>query len=488
LAVSDPVSEGIRVGISPVVTPTIAVSGLRAALFAWLHARAHGGTLVLCVADAQGPRIRDELTSLLLEHLRWIGIDWQEGPDVGGPYAPYLTSRRAERYRDAARRLLEAGIAFRCFCTPEEIEDRAQTEKRRRAAKQPKSHRCSTLSASEAERRARAGARTFLRLRGDACGRVACEDAIRGRIFVEPRAEAFLVDPDGAPFDGFASALDDVEMKIDVAFRDDESLHETAVRIRVARELGLTMPRIAHVPEVLGTDGERFGKRHGAATAQSFRRLGYHPRAVANYLVGLSWRSPSGERFDPSALYGEFSRAPIRPEPATFDFKTLNRLSNETIREESPDFLLDRVYPYLLEGGFVDESGDRARLRQVVAVCRDHLSCLSEIVKFADIFFGETYIEPKDRKLLKREASRDILMAFRERLQHVSRLDSEALRRALADVQRQTRATRDTVHLTVRVALTGQTEGPDVAEVAPVLGARACAEKVDRALQLAHQS
>ena len=278
-------------------------------------------------------------------------------------------------------------------------------------------------------------------------------------------------------------------MRIDVSIRDDESLSETAVQIRVTRALGLSMPRIAHVPEIVGIDGARFGKRHGAATAQSFRRLGYHPRALANFLVGLSWSHPDGlERFDPATLDRDFARSPIRREPAVFDFKVLNRISAETIREESPDFLLDRVYPYLLEGGFIDEGGDRARLRQVVAVCREHLSCLSEIVKYADIFFGETFIEPKERKLLKRESSRQILVAFRERVVRMTDLDAEGFRRTIAEVQRETRATRESVLLTLRLALTGQNVGPDVSEVAPVLGARACAEKVERALHLAHQA
>ncbi len=476
--------EGLRVGFSPVVSPPLGVSGLRAALFAWLHARAQGGTLVLRIADAQGPRVRDELTSLLLESLRWIQIDWQEGPDVQGPWAPYQTSRRTDTYREPAKRLLEQGLAYRCFCPKDALEDEDEAPMRRSKRK----HRCPAMGSAESARKTRALAPAFLRIRADACGRVTLDDLVRGRLSASPAPDAFLVDPDGAPFEAFASAVDDAALEIDVAFREDGALEDSALQLRIALALGLPSPRLAHVPMIVGLDGRRFGKRHGAANAASFRRLGYHPRALTNYLVGLSWKHPAGlRRFDPAILQATFSKSPVRPESSVFDFKDLNRLSAETIREESPDLLLDRVYPYLLEGGFIDEDGDRARLRQVVEVCREHLSCLSEIVKFADIFFGETYIEPKDRKVLRRDKAQGILLSFRERISRLPILDGANLETVLSDIQKQMRLSREAVLMPIRLALTGQTEGPDVRDVAPIIGMRACAEKVERALHLTCQ-
>jgi glutamyl-tRNA synthetase len=302
---------------APSPTGPLHLGNARTALIAWLHARAAGGRFVLRVEDLDGPRVRPGMEARILEELRWLGIDWDEGPDVGGPAGPYRQSALAGRYADALDRLREAGLAYPCFCSRAEIAAASQAPHGPADDGPRYPGSCRGLGAAEVARRS-ALRRPAWRLRVPD-GPIRFEDAVHGATELDVGAtvgDFVVMRADGIAAYQLAVAADDAAMGISDVVRGEDLLPSTARQLLVYRALGLPAPRFAHVPLVVGEDGERLAKRHGALSLGELRERGADPRAVTGLLASLCALAPEGTRVAPRELISTFDLARLPRTPA----------------------------------------------------------------------------------------------------------------------------------------------------------------------------
>jgi glutamyl-tRNA synthetase len=312
---------------APSPTGPLHLGNARTALIAWLHARAAGGRFVMRVEDLDGPRVRPGMEARILEELRWLGIDWDEGPDVGGPAGPYRQSALGGRYADALDRLRDAGLAYPCFCSRAEIAAASQAPHGPADDGPRYPGSCRALGAAEVARRS-ALRRPAWRLRVPD-GPVRFDDALHGAMEFDVGAtvgDFVVMRADGIAAYQLAVAVDDAAMGISDVVRGEDLLPSTARQLLVYRALGLSAPRFAHVPLVVGVDGERLAKRHGALSLGELRERGADPRAVAGLLAALCGLAPEGARIVPAELVGGFELGRLPRSPAVLAPGRVERL------------------------------------------------------------------------------------------------------------------------------------------------------------------
>lgn len=345
----------VRVRFAPSPTGHLHVGNARTALFNWVFARSRGGVFVLRIEDTDVERSTSESEDAIYEDLRWLGVDWDEGPGTPGPCGPYRQSERRPSYESAARRLLESGAAYRCFCGPEGLE--AERDAQRRAGLAPRySGRCRAIPAAEALRRA-LNDPFILRFRvpGE---NVLFDDMIRGRIEFPAGqiGDPVIVRADGSPTYNFAVVVDDAAMRITHVIRGEDHLSNTPRQILIYRALGEPPPAFAHVSLVLGPDGSPLSKRHGAASVADFRERGFLPQAMVNYLILLGWAHPEGkEILAAPEIIGAFNLDRVGRAAAMFDTGKLSWLNAHYLRSAGPDELARNCRAGLAKAGFVPE-------------------------------------------------------------------------------------------------------------------------------------
>ena len=326
----------MRVRFAPSPTGTLHIGSARTALFNWLFARHHGGSFVLRVDDTDAVRSEDRHEAAIFADLRWLGLDWDEGPDKGGPCAPYRQSERLEGYRTAAAELLADGQAYHCFCPEERL---AQARAAALAEGRPPRYdrRCLGLAPEEVRRRLADGEPAALRFQVPG-GEVIIDDVIRGRVVVGADAigDFVIVRSDGVAGYNFASVVDDRDLRITHVIRGDDHLTNTARQLLLLAALGGRAPRFAHHSMVLGADGGKLSKRHGATSVGDFRELGYLPQAIVNYLALLSWSHGEDEVLGMDRLIAEFELEKLSASPSIFDQAKLDWLDHEHIMALAP--------------------------------------------------------------------------------------------------------------------------------------------------------
>jgi len=466
----------VRTRFAPAASNHLSLRDLHTGLLNWLLARSKGGTFAVRIGDLDLVRGRTETIHRILDDVRWLDVDWDEGPDVAGENGPYLQSESRKAYEEALDRLRVSSDVYE-----DEILDPAPRCTRPPSDERPVVLRYRLAGAGIGGRSGEGGPSAGNRSRD--AGRF--RDFVRGEVPLDSvEVEDPVVQrPDGSPSPMLARVVDDARMRITHVLRPDDEYPLTVAESALYDALGVKMPRVGHFPSLIGADGKPYSRRHGAFNVDSFKKLGYLPRTLANYLVSLSWsRRGLGPKFDPRSLGDRFHVAGIRKVARPFQFPELNRLSTEYLSEENLDHLVDRVLPYLIEGRFVDEEYDRERLRRILETVRPRIHCLSEIVKYVDIFFGETVIEPRGREVLKEETATRVLRQFRECLQGARTLDARGFEEVVERLRRETGLQSEQVELPIRAALTGITQGEDLEQIASILGPQACIGKVDRVL------
>jgi len=327
----------VRVRFAPSPTGGLHIGSARTALFNWLFARHAGGVVVLRIDDTDVARSETRHEESILEDLRWLGLDWDEGPDTGGPAGPYRQSERLERYRAAAATLLASGRAYHCFCTGERLE--ALRAEQRAAGVTPRyDRRCAGLSREEAGRRLAAGEPAAVRFAVPGA-EVAVDDALRGAVTVGAGAlgDFIILRSDGVAGYNFATAVDDAAMGITHVIRGDDHLTNTARQLLLLLALGAPPPRYAHHGMILDPEGGKLSKRHGATSAGEFRELGYLPQALVNYLALLSWSHGEEEILERERLVAEFELERLSPSAAVFDRGKLDWLAHEHVMRLDPE-------------------------------------------------------------------------------------------------------------------------------------------------------
>jgi glutamyl-tRNA synthetase len=481
----------VRVRFAPSPTGYLHVGGARTALFNWLFARRHGGTFVLRIEDTDAERSSSEMVEGILDGLRWLGLDWDEGPIVDGPVGPYFQSQRIDRHRAAADRLVEAGRAYYCYCTTDALKPKREAAEREGGAWRY-DRTCASLSAAEIAANERAGMPRAVRFRVPD-GVTRFEDLVHGPIeFDGAHIEDFvLLRSDGHPTYQLSVVSDDVEMRITHVIRGDDHISNTPKQILLYRALDSPVPAFAHVPLILGTDKKRLSKRHGATSVTEYARQGYLPEAMMNFLALLGW-SPGAtdqELFSRAALIDAFDVGGISGGNAVFNPDKLDWFNQQHIMRLAPDEVARRVQPSFAAAGLWDEAlvGDRhAWFFAVLELLKPRVKKLDEIVEVGRFFFVDLpdYEAAAVEKHLRAEGIGDRLQALDAAFGALPAFDVASTEAALRTVADATGVKAATLIHAVRVAVTGKTASPGLFEVLALLGRERTRERMAAALRL----
>ncbi|MHB1162692.1 MAG: glutamate--tRNA ligase [Chloroflexota bacterium] len=466
--------EIVRTRIAPSPTGLPHIGNFRTIVFNWLFARHHGGKFVVRVEDTDVARKVEGAMEAMLDGLRWLGLDWDEGPVVDGPYAPYLQSQRLPIYKEHAERLIAQGDAYYCFCSPERLTAMRQEQQRR---KEPPGYDklCRTLTEGEIRARLDEGITPVIRFKVPLEGSTSFHDLIHGDItFPNAALDDFvLIKSDGYPTYHLAHLVDDHLMQISHVMRADEWISSTPRHILLYQAFGWEPPKFAHVPQILGPDRAKLSKRHGATSVLAYRDMGYLPEAMLNYLALLGWAfDATTEIMSRDELIRYFSIEKINKTGAIFDVTKLDWMNGYYIRQMTVSDLTTRVTPYLAQAGLATER-DRAYLEKVIPLVQERIRKLSDVVEFTDFFFADT-LEYDGALLVQKgmtaESSLAALRTARERIAGLPSWDRTSLEETIRPLADELGVKTGQLFGVLRVASTGRTAAPPLFETMEVLG------------------
>lgn len=453
------------------------MGNVRTALYNWLYARQKGGAFVLRIEDTDAERSRPEYERMLMDDLRWLGLDWDEGIDAGGAFGPYRQTDRWEHYRAEAQSLLEGDKAYYCFCTPEQLDaDRAQQTSLGQTPHYV--GRCRDIDPNQAARRVQGGEKATLRLKVRP-GTIAFEDLVFGAVEVDCSTigDFILVRSDGSPQYNFAVVVDDVEMRISHVIRGEGHLSNTPRQLLVYEALSHVPPRFAHLSTILGSDGQKLSKRHGAASVDEFRKQGFLANALVNYLALLGWAPKEGtpEVLDPDELIREFDLGRVHKTPATFDPEKLNWVNRSHLKKLSPPALAQLAWPYLQRAGFLSERPSGAVqewIQELSAAFLNYIDRLEDLPGECRLLFG---FDPAGdtgsgvAETLAEEGAWNVIQTFAEEISDRDPLSLDSYKGALQRVKARTGAKGKALFHPIRVALTARTSGLELDKLVPLL-------------------
>ena len=480
----------VRTRFAPSPTGFLHIGGVRTALFSWLLARHAGGQFVLRIDDTDQQRHVEAAVGLILDGFRWMGMDWDEGPEVGGPYGPYFQSQRTDRYTRAAEALVAAGVAYRDYST-----DSERAAERTAAEKSKTAYRFRRKPLSDDDRaRFEAEGRSFaLRFEVPTGRKVVVRDLIKGDVeqSTDEMGDFVIIRPDGTPLYNFASVVDDAEMKISHVVRAEEHLANTYSQILVFEALGYALPAFAHVPYVAEPGSrKKLSKRFGAVGLDEFINKGYLPEAMMNYLSRLGWSlDASQEIFSRAELIEKFTLDRVNSSPASHDPDKLFWIEGEWMKPLPVAKKMDGVIPFLKKESLISEpiSDDtRGRIEAVVLALGDRLKVFSDILNLGRYFFTEevTYDPDAVKKRLRKDFVPGMLRELDEILAAVEPFDVPTLEKAVHDYGERTGRKMGDVVNALRVASTGQAVGPGLYDCLAILGRATCRARIGRALEL----
>lgn len=461
-------SRPIRTRFAPSPTGDLHIGGVRTALFAWLAARASGGQFVLRIEDTDQARSTTESVQAILDGIRWLGLDPDEGP--------YYQSQRMERYREGVCRLLESGQAYRCYCSRERI-DQLREQALASGTKPRYDGHCRNLESAPD------GVEPIIRFRNPDSGSVQFRDRVRGLIDVANTEldDLVIMRADGTPTYNFAVVVDDLDMKINLVVRGDDHINNTPRQINIYRALGSEPPEFAHVPMILGEDGARLSKRHGAASVMAWREDGYLPEAIINYLARLGWSHGDQEVFSRSELIELFDLASVQHKPARFDRAKLNWLNQHYLRDGSFEQVEPELVWHLQRAGLDTETGPA--LADLLDVQAERVETLVELVERSRPFFEDfaEYDATAAKKQL-RPAAAEALSVLRSRLVTLEDWRPERLKDAVQATVDELGIGFGKIGMPLRVALMGQAESPSIDRTLWLMGRERSLGRIDRAL------
>jgi glutamyl-tRNA synthetase len=478
-----------RVRFAPSPTGSLHIGGARTALFNWLFARHNQGTFILRIEDTDRQRSTPEALAAIIDGLRWLGIDWDEGPDVEGEYGPYNQMARLEIYQREARRLLANGSVYKCFCTPEELEKMREDARAKKVALHYDG-RCRALTESEIAGRESAGTPHVLRFRMPE-GTTAFDDLVRGRIsFNNAEIDDFIIQrSDGTPTYNFSVSIDDVTMLITHVIRGEDHISNTPKQILLLRALGAAPPDYAHVSLIMGEDGSRLSKRHGATAVAAYEEPGYLPEAMMNYLALLGW-SPKDDReiMSWTEMVSDFELSDVTKTAAIFSPDKLRWMNGQYIRSLTDEELADRIAPFLIRAGLLGESEAETRRQWLVKLARatrERLHLLTDIVPCSDCFFQdiESYDEKGVKKQWSKPEAKKILSDLMKTLKECEPFDEQTIEtRCREYIEHEEIKLGDLVH-PARLALTGKTVSPGFFETVALLGKEKSLHRLQKGIE-----
>ncbi|MEX1263737.1 MAG: glutamate--tRNA ligase [Actinomycetota bacterium] len=469
----------IRCRFAPAPSGSLHVGNVRSALFSWLYARHHDGEFVLRFEDTDASRVTEEAVAGVLEDLRWLGIDHDEGPDIGGPHAPYRQSQRLDVYRTYADQLLSQGDAYRCYCTSEELDERRKAAAAAHEAPGYDGH-CRVLTPEQVEAYEAQGRESVVRFRMPDREWV-IEDIVKGEVrFDAGQLRDFvLVRSDGSALFLLAVAVDDMLMGITHVVRGDDLLASAPRNSAVIEALKGTPPRYAHVPQVLGPDRQPLSKRHGSTSVESFREQGFLPEAMMNYLALLGW-SPGDDRevLSREQLIEAFDLERVSSNPAAFDTEKLTWLNNRYIQSLEDDDLAARSLHFLTEEGLMP---DPSALHAAMPIVKERMKTLTEAPALLRFLFTDD-IEPNEKAAaLIAKAPEGYLVRVALELEAVQSWTVVAITAALDALAGREEVSRTKAFQPVRAVVTGSNVSPPLPESLELLGKARTLERLRRA-------
>ncbi|MBN8218389.1 MAG: glutamate--tRNA ligase [Spirochaetes bacterium] len=469
-------TTAVRVRFAPSPTGTLHIGNARTALFNWLYARSLGGKFILRIEDTDQVRSTPEATQAVLDSMRWLGIDWDEGPECGGPHAPYFQAQRLDLYRAQLENLAGQGLAYRCFCTDAELQER------RKAVEDAGGTflydgRCRSLGEAEIKSKLGAGAAFSWRFRTEA-KTLAWDDLVRGPISFDGAllGDFIIVRSDGFPTYNFAVVVDDGLMGITHVLRGEDHVSNTPRQLFLYQALGLPVPRFGHLSMILGENREKLSKRHGATGVMEFRENGYLPDALINHLALLGWAPEDGIEVIPrEKLKKAFVSPHFHAAPAVFDYAKLDFLNGTAIRGLTPESAWEAFQPFLAKLDFIPAQirSDRPRMEAMVELVRSHCHRLSDLGRELRVLFVDELTPPEEvrKEWLLTDGARALAKLASERL---SALDAPTV--AYGEIQQLQKDAKTLLNLggkhffkPLRVMLLGAEHGLELEKVLPFL-------------------
>ncbi len=484
----------VRVRYAPSPTGMQHIGGVRTALFNYFFARAQGGKFILRVEDTDQERSTPEALQDLYDTLAWLGVEWDEGPIVGGPYGPYIQSERFGLYQEYAHRLVAEGKAYYCYCAHERLDALREEQTESKSQQQGYDRHCRELSQEQRNAREAEGIKPVIRLKVPLEGKTTFHDVLMGDISrrnkdVSP--DPVLLKSDGFPTYHLANVIDDHLMGITHIMRAQEWIPSGPLHIILYEAFGWEPPIYCHLPMVMGKDGQKLSKRHGSTSVRDFKAKGYLPEALINYVSMVGWSYDGVREFFTREELGQvFSLEKINKAPGVFDYKKLDWYNGMYIRQKSDQELADLLAPYLVEAGFIHlqrTSEESTLLESLVPVVRERLKVLSDVVEMVRFLFEEI-AEPAVEQLLPKNQEIPVTVTALEKSLEIIMARGDAsdaeLELRLSALAEQLGIKINGVFMPVRVAVTGSTVSPPLFDSIRLLGLDKAISRIERAVTI----
>lgn len=479
----------LKVRFAPSPTGPFHIGGARSALFNWLVARHADGTFLVRIEDTDLKRSTKESEENIKDSLKWLGMNWDEGIDVGGPHGPYRQTERLDLYKKEVQRLLDEGKAYYCYCSAEELEKsrKAQLD----AGKTPiYDEHCRHLTEEEKAKYEAEGRKPVVRLKVRKDGVFAFDDMVRGHVEFQAAGvgDFIIMKSDGIPVYNFAVVIDDAFMEVTHVIRAEEHLSNTPRQLAIYEALGYKPPKFGHISLILGEDHKKMSKRHGATSVTEYRNMGYLPEAVVNYLALLGW-TPKGEQeiFTEEELIKQFSMKRVSSNDAVFDINKLNWINFQYMKKLDADQLYDLIVPFLVKAGYVDAVVSEEKkdwLKKVIWFMKDHIYFAGQAAEELKFFFEDmpALTDEDVLAIMKAETSGKLLKAFIEDLKALETFDQAEIKKCFNACMKAQGIKGKAAYEPTRIALTGATQGPGMFEMMELFGREKTMDRLEAAL------
>ena len=479
----------VRVRFAPSPTGDLHVGNIRTALFDWAYARHTNGKLIFRIEDTDRERVTDEYIQAAIDTLKWLGLNWDEGPEVGGQYGPYLQSQRLDIYAEWAQKFLDQGDAYHCYCSGDELEERRQLQMKNNQAP-GYDGKCRDLSNTQIDEYKAQGRKPVVRMRMPQ-GETVFTDAIRGEVKFEHLyvPDFVLVRGDGSPLYTLAVAVDDVLMKITHVLRGEDLLSSTPRQIRVYQAMGVSesdYPIFAHLPFVMGQDNAKLSKRNGEVSIAWYREHGFLPEAICNYLALLGW-SPGDdkENITMQELVDLFTVERVNSSPARFDMKKLEAINGDKIRALTQDKFLEWALPFLTNAKVITGSSDEIDLvKRALPIIQERIVTLGEIPAMLNFLFVKNFsVDPEEKPKLAEAGAQEVLKVALSKVEPLENWNHTAIEEVLRKALIEDMGLKPRIAFSaLRIAVTGSHISPPLFESLELLGKAGSIARIKQAI------
>ncbi len=476
----------VRVRFAPSPTGYLHIGGVRTALFNWLFAKANGGTFILRIEDTDRNRYVPEAEAEIINGLKWLGLNWDEGPDIGGNFGPYYQSHRTELYKEKVQELIDNGHAYRCFCTPERLQKmREEQQDSKEAGKVGYDGHCRNLSKDEEKELLDKGQSFVVRFKiPDSCT-VSFEDMVRGKIEYKSEVldDLVLLKTDGFPTYHLANVIDDHYMEISHVLRGDEWISSTPRHVLIYKAFGWETPKFAHMPVILSSTGGKLSKRKGAASINDYKEMGFLPDALTNFLSLLGW-APGDDReiMTIDEIIKSFTIDRISPKPAVLDEKKMEWMNSNYLREKSVDDIKEDIYGRWKSMGYLNGT-DENYLKKVIELLKDRSKTTKELAENSKYFFNDP--EDYENKAVKKHFKGDavnVLKTLKEKLLPLTEFNKTTIESVYQEYADASGLSGGKLIHPTRLAVSGVSFGPGIFELLEVIGKDVVIKRIETAI------